>query len=450
MNPYLVTDDETEIDLLDLMRYLLRRIIWILLAGVVFAGIAGAYKYWRVKSASPDPEAMAAAETEYELGLEKYEQQLELISISDESTVSLIRKQEEYLKNSLYMQLDPFNVWKAQTLVQVVSDDRDFPAYHFEELYKTDLSNSTGLSELAEKMHTERAYLRELISVYSTGSTDTSGDNTRDVILRKEDYEDRRTFAFFAIQTIGDTRDGAVELMDILLSALDVSYEKYNKEHPHKIQAFPMTCVKTFDFGIRNTQRDSMAYTQALLLQMKDNTDKAALLKKPEEAAPAASGSVSKKSLLKYGLVGFVAGVFLMCLWFALRYSWNDKLVDYKDVERKGMLLKELGSIPDQGAAMAAANIRNFAGDRKKLFLTGMTTETEFNKACGSLKEYLSEYEIVYARDVLHDPNSREILPGCDAAVLIEQRGVTKYSDMRGEVTFLVNAGKEIVGVVII
>ena len=54
------------------------------------------------------------------------------------------------------------------------------------------------------------------------------------------------------------------------------------------------------------------------------------------------------------------------------------------------------------------------------------------------------------ARDVIHDPKSRELLPGCDAVVLVEQRDVTKYSGMKEEVTFLVNAGKEIVGIVIV
>ncbi|MBP3873282.1 MAG: hypothetical protein J6E32_06275, partial [Lachnospiraceae bacterium] len=73
-----------------------------------------------------------------------------------------------------------------------------------------------------------------------------------------------------------------------------------------------------------------------------------------------------------------------------------------------------------------------------------------FEAACGSLKEYLSEFEIVYSRDVVHDPKSREMLLNCDAAVLVEQKGVTCYPEMRDEVTFVVNAGKDIVGIVIV
>ena len=135
---------------------------------------------------------------------------------------------------------------------------------------------------------------------------------------------------------------------------------------------------------------------------------------------------------------------------YALRYILNDKLVDYRDLDRKGLILKELGSASDQGITMAAANIRNFAGEKKRLFLTGMTQQAQFDQTCTSLKEYLSEYELVYARDVLHDPKARELLLNCDAAVLVEQKGETRYSNMKEEITFLVNAGKEIVGMVIV
>ena len=151
-----------------------------------------------------------------------------------------------------------------------------------------------------------------------------------------------------------------------------------------------------------------------------------------------------------FAVLGFVVGFLLMCVWFAFRYMRNDKLVDYKDISRKGVNLKELGSISDQGIAMVAANVRNFAADRRKIFLTGMTGETEFAVACASLKEYLAEYEISYLRDVLHDPKSREMLLDCDAAVLVEQKGVTSYRDMKGEITFLVNAEKDIIGIVIV
>ena len=51
---------------------------------------------------------------------------------------------------------------------------------------------------------------------------------------------------------------------------------------------------------------------------------------------------------------------------------------------------------------------------------------------------------------MLDDSKAKEMLLDCDAAVLVEQKGTTLYSGMMQEITFLVNAGKEVVGVVIV
>ena len=443
MNPYIRSGDETEIDLLDLAKYLLRRVLWVLLAGAVCAGIAVAFKYMSTK---PDPVATAS----YELSLEVYEKESELIQSSDENSMEQIGKQEEYLSSSPYMQLDPFHVWKAQAMIQVMSLSNDFPAYQVAELYKFRLTNVDYLQEVAKKRGTEAAYLREMISTFDMGSVQESGDSTSDVILRDEDYEERKSSNVFGVTALGDTREHAKELLDEMLGEAKAVFLDTKSAYPHQMKVVSTVCSETVDLTIRNAQRDLQAFAQTTLTQIKDNQTKAKALTKPEPTTVTPEGSISPKTLLKFGLIGFVIGVLLVCVWFAVRYIRNDRLVDYKDIERKGLLLKDLGSMSAQGVEVVAANIRNFAADRKKLFLTGMASEAEFGNTCSSLKGTLAEYEVVYARNVLEDPKAKEMLLDCDAVVLVEQKGTTLYSGMRQEISFLVNAGKEVVGVVIV
>lgn len=445
MNPYINTED-IEIDLIDLGRYLLRKIIPILVAGVICACLAGLYKYYRERTSVSQAET--EVETELMSRLEKYEQESELIETSDVSTAELIRRQKDYLQNSLYMQLDPNHVWKAQTLIRVVSHSHDMPAYQLEELYRFDLSNIYFLKDLAQDRAIETSYLRELISSWSVGTAGETGDDTTDVVLRDQNFEDRVTSELFCVQTLGNTEQEAMELMNEALDALNQANEEYARKYSHDFEILSRHCAEGVDASLIAIQKDREIITQNLLLQMKDNQDKADILL--AESKKPSAGGVSKKDLLKYGLIGFIGGIFLMCLWYALRYIRNDKLVDYKDLERRGLFLKELGSVPDQGAAMIAANIRNFAGDKRRLFLTGMTEQSSFDQVCEDLKSYLSGYEIVSARDVLHDAEARELLPDCDAAVLVEQSNVTHYSDIAQETTFLFNADKEIIGIVIV
>lgn len=449
MNPYIENDD-AEIDLLELGKYLLHKAIWILIAGLLCAGIAGSFKYYSLISSLHDEEAIAQAETEYELDLERYERQSELFDASDENTLDLIQKQKEYLQNSLLMQLDPYHVWTDAVVVNIVSEESDFHAQQFRELYKNELLNGEYLQDLAKECDTDPAYLGELISADRIDRVNGINTNNSGMLSPVEEQNDSDTTTVLSITAYGKDREEAQDLMDAVVKELQAVHEECEKTIPHEIRIVSRACAENVDTNLRQRQRDTLTYTQNLTLQMKDNVDKSTLLKKPEEAVKPASAGVSKKGLLKYGLIGFAIGVFLMGLWYALRYIFNDKLVDYKGIEQNGMILKELGSVSDQGTAMVAANIRNYARDKKRLLLTGMASQDQFDQVCGSLREYLSEYELVDARDVIHDPKSRELLLGCDAAVLIEQKGETRYSNMKDEAIFLFNAGKEIIGVVIV
>ena len=449
MNPYIENDD-VEIDLLELGKYLLHKVIWILIAGLLCAGIFASLKYYSLISSSHDEEVIAQVETEYELDLERYERQSELFDASDENTLDLIQKQKEYLQDSLLMQLDPYHVWTDAVVVKIVSDEPDFHAQQFRELYKNELLNGDYLQDLAKERESDSAYISELISADRIDRVYGINTNNSGMLLPVEEQNDSDTTTVLSITAYGRNREEAQELMDVVIEELQAVHEECEKTIPHEIRIVSRACAENVDTNLRQRQRDTLTYTQNLTFQMKDNVDKSALLEKPAEVAKPAGTGVSKKSLLKYGLIGFAIGVFLMGLWYALRYVFNDKLVDYKGIEQKGLMLKELGSVSDQGIAMAAANIRNFAGEKKRLFLTGMATQDQFDQVCGSLREYLSEYELVDARDVIHDPKSRELLLSCDAAVLIEQKGETRYSNMKDEAIFLFNAGKEIIGVVIV
>jgi hypothetical protein len=335
-------------------------------------------------------------------------------------------------------------------MIQVNSLSEDFPAYQVEELYKFELANVDYLSGIAKKFGTEAAYLKEMVSSWSIGSPVGTGDSTSDVILREEDYDARRTSKVFCAQALGDSEAHATELLDVMLEEVQAVYDESVKKYPHEMKVISRGCSETVDTGIRAAQRDHVTYTQTLLYQMKDNLDKAALLSKPAEVVPVQEGSVSRKDLAKFAVIGFVIGVLLMCLWHALRYILNDRLVDYKDIARKGIHLKDLGSMSGQGADVVAANIRNFAGERKKLFITGMASDAEFAKVCSSLQGKLADYEVIFAGNVLEDPKAKDLLLSCDAVVLVEQAGTTRYSRMKAEITFLVNADKEIVGIVIV
>ena len=442
MNPYL-REGDTQLDHLDLGKYLLRRIIWILLFGAICGGIAWAFQKYNIKKIVP--EAAAPAET---VAVGPDELKTGMIGTSNEEIRELLQKQQEYIQTAPYMQLDPNHVWRARAVVWLESTSQQYPAYQIEELYRSDLVSENYLQDLAQERGTEARFLRELTGTWLMSATDSSDSSAGDVVLHEGNKDEWVSSELFCVQALGNTQEEAQALMDVLLEELQELNQKYAKEYPHELSVLSRTCTEAYEAGVRNAQRDQITYTQSLLNLLTDFETKAAAA-----VAPAEEEEVTEPkpmSPVTAGVIGFVVGVFLACVWFTWRYLKNDKLIDYPDIRRQGIYLKQLGTLPEQGAEMAAANIRNYVKEGKKLFLTGMASQAEFDSICKSLKEYLSEYEIVGVRDVVHDPKSREALVSCDAAILVEQKGMTRYSDMKEEVTFLYNAEKEIAGIVVL
>ena len=449
MNPYLRSGD-TQLDLSDLVKYLLHRVLWILLCGVICAGIAWAYQSHKVKKAEPETVPTIETETGEEDMFTPDELRTSMIDLSREGVLDLLSRKKEYLETSPYMQLDASHVWRANAFIHVESRSQEYPAYQIGELYRKNLGEGEYLEELAEKHGTSVPYLRELFSTWLVTAIDSSVPSGGKVLLKVEedDSDNGISSEVICIQALGSTQEEAETLLDELLEEFQRLYETGKKDYPHEIQILSKTCSQALDTQVRDTQRNAHTYVQSLLNILTDFDNKTTLLAAAQEEAAAPDKKPMKPK--KAGLIGLAAGLFLMCMWFTLRYIRNDNLVDYKDMNRNGIMLKDLGAVSGQNASMTAANIRNFAEEKKKLFLTGMAEQNEFAQACDSLKQSLSEYQIVHGRDMIHDPKSREALLACDAAVLVEQKGVTHYSDMKEEVNFLYNAGKEIIGVVIL
>ena len=77
-------------------------------------------------------------------------------------------------------------------------------------------------------------------------------------------------------------------------------------------------------------------------------------------------------------------------------------------------------------------------------------TRQRYQDMMAQIMEELPDYEIVCARDGVTDPKAREQLLDLDAVVLMEQKGVTRYSQLKEEVIYLYHAGREIIGIMIV
>ena len=99
---------------------------------------------------------------------------------------------------------------------------------------------------------------------------------------------------------------------------------------------------------------------------------------------------------------------------------------------------------------MIEANIRNYAGEKKHLLLTGMASESVLEQVGQKVGAELQEYNLETGRDVVTRAAVRRQLAACEGVVLVEEKGVSRYSLIQQELELAKNLGVEVIGVIVV
>ena len=98
---------------------------------------------------------------------------------------------------------------------------------------------------------------------------------------------------------------------------------------------------------------------------------------------------------------------------------------------------------------LIAANVKNYAGDMKKILVTGSADADVLAHAAEALKSELGEIQVVAGNNMLEDVQTVRELPECDGVILVEQCGVSKYSVVEAEIEKVFDLKKYVVGCVV-
>ncbi len=149
---------------------------------------------------------------------------------------------------------------------------------------------------------------------------------------------------------------------------------------------------------------------------------------------------------VKYAVVGFAAGVFMMCVFWSGAYLLDGTVKTQQDISR-GFGVSILGS-PDK-YSFVAANIINFMPEgAKKLLITGSTDLEYIEKIYEAVGKLAGDknIEIEAAGNLNSNADTAARLSQVDAVVLVEELKKSKLKDVGEEVMMIRSAGKKIIG----
>lgn len=491
--------EEREIDLLDMLLNILLH--WRGLAALMLVGgiLLGAYSY--VKSDKDAKALQAQYDAQNEL-LENAEDEEGVLALSQSlleekmtaeqiaNVLSVIANEEfveeknEYLKNSILMQMDANSVPEEQIVFSVVADDIE-TANNIALAYENILTGN-GLGEyLADKFNISQSAVDELYSVrYSTNRFYT-GNSTFSMSVIYPDQDICKEMA----QAVIDYANLQTDTLELYLGA-------------HELVVLGQYYMDTTNTGLINTRKtykvdvinmevsiakakdafsdEEVAYYNSLTnSKMAINDDK----DESEEETTDLPVIVPAHVSAKYVLLGAVLFAFLYACLIAAAYIFDNKIKMCDNIQtlynipqlgridqehgKKGKPLqfvdnwfialcnrnKRVFSV-DEAVNLAAVAVKIAArkNEADSVSLIGCNMKNGSLQICEQIRNYLQEEGVTVniLDNVLYDAEAMEKLDNAFAAVLVENVASTFYSEITEELALLKRQNIKALGGIIV
>ncbi len=457
------TTYEQEIDLKDLMFAVLHKWRPIILIAVLFGILLGSYKVVGSLSQQKDVEYVKKAQMQYEQDLEEYQ----TLKSGYEREVNNIRKnidsQTEYLENSILMKISPYDKYTSSADLFIKLDDTTAlkGANSYTVLYNNGLvgayasyiNRGFDLSELAMKMGTEVSYLKELITV----TTDEWGQKLSISVC----YMDSK---------------GADQILNAILDDVKRQQSDFSSKFgDHDLYIMNQVSNTDTDLELANEQKRVNDNITILQTTLKEKEKALEELQEPAEAL-VLSKTAAVKSGIKYGVLGGVLGAFITIFCICVAFLMTDKVKSAKDLKQR-YGIKVLAMFPSKEKKrvfsgidswldklegkkdtlteearyeLMAANLKNYAGDAKKVFVIGTVSEEALNNVANKLGKLCSDMILSVGVNLNENAETVSNLPESDAVILVEENGVSRFGEIEKEIEAVYNVKKEIIGVVLL
>ena len=490
--------EEREIDLLDMVADILSHWRGLVVALVIGAVLMGGLSYVKsyqniqnIQNAQPIEEETTLDAATVEKQLMQLEETLEgsqkaavLTTMDDEREYVW---KENYAQNSVYMQLDPFNITQRQLVYQIKTTEEN-QNQSLGTTYGDVLDNVGMYNWVEEKTGVPAAYVKELITVSTTSAISLANDQFAGTV-----GTDR-----LKITVIQKDEESCKELSDAVKAYVEQQKATLATEvGNHELILLSESAGMTLGMDVMNRQidygnqvsnlRSGIASAKAGftadqakyydLLTWEEGMDEAEIVQKDtvEEQAVAVSPSVSKK----YILLGAVLFAFVYAGILFLVYIFNSKLrvsdelqnlyhipqigVVVKDSKKKFILDKWVDDLRHYGKrkfdaeqsmelAFAAVKIAAVKNKLNTICLMGCNLGAGAGSVCESLKTALEKegINVTVLDNVLYNAESMEKVEAMTGVVLVEKAGSTLYNEVANELALLKRQDIAVLGGIIV
>ena len=364
-----------------------------------------------------------------------------------------IDHQREYLEESILMQLDYYDIHEAKVSLYISTDYQIMPDMEYQNtdergtilnVYHVACTCDKVLEEVARQMGIETKYLKELVTV-------TTSNN--------------RILSIYVWQT--NSAD-AERIRDLILAQMDgVGEEITNTIGEHTMSVVNDSVGVVVDTSVADLQEEARGrLTEAETSLAQVQSELKAVTKSADTGTSA--GTAAVKDSFVWAVIGGIVGVFLGTVAACWGFIFGDKVTSGEEIKcRFG--IKLIGGVwsgrkkcdpitaalmtaegrvsrnSDDNLELIAPNISNYSGGAVSILLAG----AENGELADLLQPRLGKVKLIPCGSLVTSAAALRLLPGCDGVLLVEKRGISRYSAAAREMERVRDAGKHLIGCII-
>lgn len=455
---------EQEIDLKDLMFAVLRKWRPIIVIAIIFAVLLGGLKTVKGIGQLNDAEYVEKNQKTYETNLEQYESTKTRLEREIKNIQDNIKSQEDYKKNSILMNINPYDEYVATTTLYISTDYQIMPGMSFQnpnssssilKAYMSIAQNGEMYNYVLGKMNNQLGlrYLKELVKL-------------------EPDYSNN----MLNITVVADTEERARKVMGWIMDSIEMSHEKVTAAiGEHEVNAVDQSEFVTVDLDLDNKQKDFSNNMEQLDISLKDKTKELDDLKEPQNDLLSRMSVL--KGAIKYAVLGGVLGAFMVVFFICIAFLMSDKMVNEKELKRRyGLMVlgvfrreekKQAFSFIDkwldrmegvsertmeagQTYEVIAANALNYTEDVKNVLLVGTVEAGMLEAVQNSLTALLPGINLTVGGNMAKDAKAIKKAASCDAVIVIEKRNKSLFSSIEQELDLVRSLNKKILGCIVL
>lgn len=462
-----VNEKEREINVKVMNAYVLWQWRKVLIIMLVFSVLAIGYKAYKSKG---------TVATSNEAETVTVNEQQEAVKKEIESTQASIKTLNDYIKNSVYASIDPYNEVETKSYIAVVTgsetnNSESMSSYtnhanQIAQAYTTYILNDINYDDIASKVELNSDYVKELIDAKPNFDTDT-----------------------ITLKVIGTDSKQTELIAEYIVEQIDSEETQIKSKYgEHSIVISKINTNNIVDSSLLSTQTASntstsysnnVAMTQAVtrLNTLKANlTAEETTLKNIGSTTNSSNLNISPKTLLKYGLIGLIGGMALAVIFYAIKFVLNNKIFSEDDVKTiydlkilsvfpmnlSRIKLSKFDSVAcrqidsaygigkDVAIEKAMMNISGYAGDKKSILLIGSDLKQNLDELQVKLQALNKDIKFSVSNNINADSNELAKLKDTDGVIVVAERNQTRIDDLTKSVETIYNWNKEIVGSIVL